>query len=62
MGYIERILGDNERVVYRTPAFIVLLGRVLGSLFAFLVFLALGLVVLLPNTDDSGTGSAKSSV
>jgi len=55
MGYIERILGDNERVVYRTHQhFIVLLGRVLGSLFAFLVFLALGLVVLLPNTDDSG--------
>jgi hypothetical protein len=55
MGYIEKIMGDNERVVYRTHQhFIVLLGRVLGSLFAFLVFLALGLVVLLPKADEAG--------
>jgi Bacterial PH domain/Short C-terminal domain len=55
MGYIEKVMGDNERVTYRTHQhFIVLLGRVLGSLFAFLVFLALALVVLLPKTDEGG--------
>jgi hypothetical protein len=55
MGYIEKVMGTNERVVYRTHQhFIVLLGRVLGSLFAFLVFLALGLVVLLPKADEAG--------
>ncbi len=55
MGYVEKILSDNEHVVYRTHQHgIVLLGELLGSLFAFLVFLALGLVVLIPNADEAG--------
>ncbi len=55
MGYVEKILSDNEQVVYRTHQHgIVLLGELLGSLFAFLVFLALGLVVLIPNADEAG--------
>jgi hypothetical protein len=55
MGYLEKILGDNERIVYRTHLhLIVLLERLIGSLFAFLVFLALGLVVLLARADEGG--------
>jgi len=55
MGYLEKILGDNERVVYSTHQHgIVLLGRLLGSLFAFLVFLGLGLTVLIPKADEAG--------
>jgi hypothetical protein len=56
MGYLEQILGSNERVVYRTHLHaIVLLQRVLASLFAFLVFLGLGLAILLPGKDETGT-------
>jgi len=55
MGYVERILGDNERVVYSTHQHaIVLLGRLLGTLFAFVVFLGLGLAVLIPDADEAG--------
>ena len=55
MGYVERILGDRERVVYRTRQHvIVLLQRAIGSLFVFLVFLGLGLAVLLPPDDQVG--------
>jgi hypothetical protein len=55
MGYIEKILGDNELVLYRTHQhMIVLLLRILASFFAFLVFLALGLTVLLPAADEQG--------
>jgi hypothetical protein len=55
MGYVEKILGDNERVVYSTHQhLVVLLGQLLGSLFAFLVFLGLGLAVLIPPTDEAG--------
>jgi hypothetical protein len=55
MGYIEKAMGDNEHILYRTHQhFIVLLLRVFASLFAFLVFLAVGLTVLLSNTGESG--------
>ena len=55
MGYIENIMGDNERELYRTHQHaIVLLQRLLGSLFAFLVFLAVGLAILLPGPGESG--------
>jgi hypothetical protein len=55
MGYLEQILGSNEREVYRTHLHaIVLLQRVLASLFAFLVFLGLGLAILLPGEDETG--------
>jgi hypothetical protein len=47
MGYVEKFLGDNERIMYRTHQHvIVLLQRIIGALFAFLVFLGLGLAVL----------------
>jgi hypothetical protein len=48
MGYVEKVMGDNEQLLYRTHLHgIVLLQRTLGALFAFAVFLALGLTVLL---------------
>jgi hypothetical protein len=54
MGYVENILGDSEHIVYSTHQhFVVLLQRVIGSLFAFAVFLALGLAVLVPD-ESSG--------
>lgn len=53
MGYVEQALGDNERVLYRTHQHvIVLFQRVLTSLFAFLVFLAVGLAVLLSSSGE----------
>jgi hypothetical protein len=55
MGYIEKAMGDNERALYATHQhLIVLVLRVFTSLFAFLVFLAVGLAVLLPSTTESG--------
>jgi hypothetical protein len=55
MGYIEKAMGDNERALYRTHQHvIVLIQRILTSLFAFFVFLAVGLAVLLPSTTESG--------
>ena len=55
MGYVEKILGDNERVVYQTHQhLLVLIGRIAGWFFAFLVFLAAGLIVLLPDAGTSG--------
>lgn len=55
MGYVEKILGDNEYLVYRTHQHvIVLIQRIVTSLFAFLVFLAVGLAVLLPPLDEPG--------
>ncbi|MGD9403590.1 MAG: PH domain-containing protein [Anaerolineae bacterium] len=55
MRYIEKAMGDNEHILYRTHQhFIVLFLRVFASLFAFLVFLAVGLAVLLPNTGEGG--------
>jgi len=47
MGYVEKFLGDNERIMYGTHQhFIVLLQRIIGALFAFLVFLGVGLAVV----------------
>jgi hypothetical protein len=55
MGYIEQAMGDNERILYRTHQHvIVLFQRIFTSLFAFFVFLAVGLAVLLPSSSDSG--------
>ena len=55
MSYVDKILGDNEKVVYQTHQHIlVLLGRILASLFAFVVFLAGGLAVLLPPAGEAG--------
>lgn len=56
MGYLEKALGDNERILYRTHRHvIVLLGQIVGWLFLFIVLLGLGLAVLLPKLDDAGT-------
>ena len=55
MGYVEKIMGDNEYMVYRTHQhFIALLQRILGSLFAFVVFFGAGLVVLLAGPGGEG--------
>lgn len=55
MSYIDNIMANNERVVYSTHRhLIVLLGRLLGSAFAFLVFLGVGLAVLIPKTGEAG--------
>ncbi len=55
MGYVEKAMGDNERMLYRTHRHaIVLLERIFGSLFAFLVFLTVGLTVLLSGTGERG--------
>ena len=55
MGYIEKAMGDKERALYRTHQhMIVLVQRIFTSLFAFLVFLAVGLAVLVPSTTESG--------
>lgn len=55
MSYIRKIMADNEQEVYSTHQhYIVLFQRIITSLFAFLVFLGLGLAVLLPRTDEPG--------
>ncbi|NIV35662.1 MAG: PH domain-containing protein [Anaerolineae bacterium] len=55
MGYVEKAMGDNERILYRTHQHVIVLFlRVFASLFAFLVFLAVGLTVLLASSDESG--------
>ena len=44
MGYLEKIMGDNEAAIYRTRQhWIVLLEQAIASLFAFVVFVALAL-------------------
>ena len=49
MGYVEKVMGDNERIVYRTHMhWTVLLGRILRSLVVLAVFLGLGLAILTP--------------
>ena len=55
MGYIEKAMGDGERILYRTHLHVVVLFlRIFASLFAFLVFLAVGLAVLLSGTGEGG--------
>jgi len=52
MGYIEKILGDNEQVMYRTHQHvIILLQRIVGWLFAFLVFVAAAVAIGTQNDD-----------
>ena len=55
MGYVEKVMGDHEREAYRTHQHvIVLFGKILASLFVFLVFLVAGLVILIPEPGESG--------
>ena len=47
MGYIDQLMGRNEEIEFvARQHWVMLLSRILGSLFAFLVFLTLGLLVL----------------
>jgi len=47
MGYIDKLMGRNEKIQFvARQHWVVLLGRILGSFFAFLVFLVLGLLIL----------------
>jgi hypothetical protein len=55
MGYVEKIMGDSEEVLYRTHQHIIVpLEQALGSLLAFTVLLVLGLVVLLSPAGEPG--------
>jgi hypothetical protein len=55
MGYVEKVMGDNERAVYRTHLHaIVLFERIIASLFVFAVFVGVSVAVLLPPEGDSG--------
>jgi hypothetical protein len=55
MGYVEKVLGDNEKIKYRTHQhLIVLVQKIMAALFATAVFVAVGLAVLLPDQDEAG--------
>jgi hypothetical protein len=55
MGYVEKVLSDNEHIVYFTHQhIIVLLERVAALLFALAVFLTLGLTVVLAGDNPAG--------
>lgn len=55
MSYIEKVMGDKEQILYSTHQHAIVLGqRLLSSFFAFVVFLAIGLVVLIPRADEAG--------
>jgi len=55
MGYVEGVLADNERILYRTRQHVGMLVRKAGAmLFAFVVFLAIGLAVLIPARNEAG--------
>ena len=56
MGYIDRLLGDSERVQYSTHRHvIVLIQRTVLWLLTFLLFLGIGLVILFWPEGDQGT-------
>jgi hypothetical protein len=49
MGYVERVMGEAERIVYRTHHhWTVLLSRILRSFLLFAILLGLGLAVFMP--------------
>jgi hypothetical protein len=55
MSYVRKIMADTEHEVYSTHQhYIVLFQRLITSLFAFLVFLGLGLAMLTPKADEPG--------
>jgi len=52
MGYVDKLLGRNEQIQFvARQHWMMLLSRIIGSLFAFLVFLVLGLLVRSGNED-----------
>jgi hypothetical protein len=55
MGYVEKVMGDNERLLYRTHMhWTVLLSRILGALLVFAILLGLGLAILTPKLTVAG--------
>ncbi len=55
MGYIEKVMGDNERLIYRTHQHLLLFLRdTILEILAFLLFLALGVAFFIGV--DSGAG------
>jgi len=49
MGYVEKVMGDNEHIVYRTHMhWTVLMSRILRTLVVFGVLLGLGLAIFVP--------------
>jgi hypothetical protein len=53
MGYIERVMGETERIVYRTHHhWTLLLKRIARSLLLFAILLGLGLAVFTPHVDN----------
>jgi len=53
MGYLEKVLGDNEQLIYRTHQHpIVLLERIAGWLLAFLGLVVLAIVILASGDKD----------
>ena len=60
MGYVEKAMGDSEYALYSTHQHvIVLIQRILASLFVFIVFLGIGLAVLLPGEGDDSAFSLR---
>ncbi|MBN1661765.1 MAG: PH domain-containing protein [Anaerolineae bacterium] len=55
MGYAEKVLSDNEQIVYRARQHVAVLVRQAGAMFfAFVVFLAIGLAILIPEPGETG--------
>jgi hypothetical protein len=55
MGYIERVMGEREQIVYRTRHhWTLLLKRIFRWLFIFAILLALGLAVFIPKLTQAG--------
>ena len=55
MGYAEKVLSDNERIVYHARQHVGMLVRKSGAMFfAFVVFLAIGLAILIPEPGETG--------
>ena len=53
MGYLEKVLGDNEQLIYRTHQHpIVLLERIAGWLLAFVGLVVLAIVILASGDKD----------
>ena len=54
MGYIDKLMGRNEQIEFvARQHWVVLLLRIGSSLFTFLVFLTLGLVVLQSESENT---------
>jgi hypothetical protein len=60
MGYIERVMGETEHIVYRTHHhWTLLLKRIARMLLLFGILLGLGLAVFIPKLTNAGDGVRK---